>query len=108
RLRGVLTSDGPIAAGHVVLTGGPELAEVGRLAGVRIPAGGARHQVAVTERHPDLDPARMPMVFDLPSGLYWRPEEHGVLFGMSNPDEAPGPALDIDQAYLAKMRARLA
>ena len=29
----------------------------------------------------------MPMVFDLAAGLYWRPEEGGLLFGMSNPDE---------------------
>ena len=108
--RGVVveTSQGPIHAGLVVLTGGPKLAEVGRLAGLRIPAGGARHQVAVTERHPDLDPARVPMVFDLAAGLYWRPEEGGLLFGMSNPDEPPGENREVDEEYLAKMRARLA
>src|SRR5207247_11118867 len=49
----VQTSQGRIGAGLVVLTGGPKLASVGRLAGIRIPAGGVRHQVAVTERHPD-------------------------------------------------------
>ena len=108
--RGVVveTSQGRIGAGLVVLTGGPKLAEVGRLAGLRIPAGGARHQVAVTERHPDLDPARVPMVFDLAAGLYWRPEEGGLLFGMSNPDEPPGENREVDEEYLAKMRARLA
>jgi sarcosine oxidase, subunit beta len=104
---GVDTSDGRIDAGLVVLTGGPKLAEVGRLAGLRIPAGGVRHQVAVTERHPDLDPARVPMVFDLAAGLYWRPEEGGLLFGMSNPDEPPGTNREVDEAYLARMRARL-
>jgi sarcosine oxidase, subunit beta len=102
------TSGGPIEAGLVVLTGGPKLAAVGRLAGIRIPAGGARHQVAVTERHPDLDPALVPMVFDLAAGLYWRPEEGGLLFGMSNPDEPPGENREVDEAYLATMRARLA
>src|SRR5579862_8424822 len=105
---GVETSDGRIDAGLVVLTGGPKLAEVGRLAGLRIPAGGVRHQVAVTERHPDLEPGRVPMVFDLAAGLYWRPEEGGLLFGMSNPDEPPGENREIDEDYLAKMRARLA
>jgi len=105
--RGVDTSGGRIDAGLVVLTGGPKLAEVGRLAGLRIPAGGVRHQVAVTERHPDLDPARVPMVFDLAAGLYWRPEEGGLLFGMSNPDEPPGTNREVDEAYLARMRARL-
>jgi sarcosine oxidase subunit beta len=104
----VETSQGRIGAGLVVLTGGPKLAAVGALAGLRIPAGGARHQVAVTERHPDLDPARVPMVFDLAAGLYWRPEEGGLLFGMSNPDEPPGENREVDEGYLAKMRARLA
>jgi len=104
----VETSQGRIDAGLVVLTGGPKLAEVGRLAGLRIPVGGVRHQVAVTERHPDLDPARVPMVFDLAAGLYWRPEEGGLLFGMSNPDEPPGENREVDEEYLAKMRARLA
>jgi sarcosine oxidase, subunit beta len=104
----VETSRGPVSAGLVVLTGGPKLAQVGRLAGLRIPAGGVRHQVAVTERHPDLHPARVPMVFDLAEGLYWRPEEGGLLFGMSNPDEPPGENREVDDQYLAKMRARLA
>jgi sarcosine oxidase subunit beta len=80
---------------------------VGALAGIRIPAGGVRHQVAVTEQHPDLHPARVPMVFDLTAGLYWRPEEGGLLFGMSNPDEPPGENRSVDHDYLARMRARL-
>jgi sarcosine oxidase subunit beta len=104
----VETSGGTIDAGLVVLTGGPKLAAVGRLAGLRIPAGGVRHQVAVTERHPELDPTRVPMVFDLAAGLYWRPEEGGLLFGMSNPEEPPGDNREVDEGYLAKMRARLA
>jgi sarcosine oxidase, subunit beta len=105
---GVETSRGRIDSPLVVLTGGPELAEVGALAGVPIPAGGVRHQVAVTQPHPDLDPSRLPMVFDLAAGLYWRPEEKGLLFGMSNPDERPGPAACVDERYLARMRERLA
>jgi sarcosine oxidase, subunit beta len=108
QVSGVETSVGRITAPLVVLTGGPRLAEVGALAGIRIPAGGVRHQVAVTEPHPDLDPARVPMVFDLRAGLYWRPEEGGLLFGMSNPDELPGETVSVDEAYLARMRERLA
>jgi sarcosine oxidase subunit beta len=104
---GVQTSAGPITAPLVVLTGGPELASVGRLAGVTIPAGAVRHQVAVTEPHPDLAPSRLPMVFDLSVGLYWRPEDGGMLFGMSNPDEPPGEARSVDTAYLERIRERL-
>jgi sarcosine oxidase, subunit beta len=62
----------------------------------------------VTGRHPDLDPSRVPMVFDLSAGLYWRPEEGGLLFGMSNPAEPPGDNREIDHDYLARMRDRLA
>jgi sarcosine oxidase, subunit beta len=104
---GVRTSAGPIAAPLVVLTGGPELAAVGRLAGITIPAGAVRHQVAVTEQHPDLAPSRLPMLFDLAVGLYWRPEDGGMLFGMSNPDEAPGEARCVDTEYLELIRQRL-
>jgi sarcosine oxidase subunit beta len=48
------------------------------------------------------------MVFDVPSGLYWRPEEGGLLWGMSNPDEPPGENRAIDFTYLARMRERMA
>jgi sarcosine oxidase, subunit beta len=108
QVRGVTTSDGEIRAPLVVLTGGPKLAQVGALAGIRIPAGGVRHQVAVTQQHPDLHPSRVPMVFDLSAGLYWRPEEGGLLFGMSNPAEPPGENRTVDLDYLDLMRARLA
>ena len=105
---GVETSAGPIATDRVVLTGGPKLRAVGALAGIRIPVGGVRHQVAVTEPHPDFEPSRLPMVFDLVAGLYWRAEERGLLFGMSNPDEPEGKATEIDLPYLDRMRGRLA
>lgn len=105
---GVQTSAGTIATSRVVLTGGPSLAAVGTAAGVRIPAGGVRHQVVVTESHPDFAPERLPMVFDVASGIYWRPYEGGVLWGMSNPEERPGEATEFDDAYFALMRARMA
>jgi sarcosine oxidase, subunit beta len=105
---GVQTSAGPIGTSRVVLTGGPQLGAVGRLAGISIPAGAVRHQVAVTEPHPDLAPSRLPMLFDLAAGLYWRPEEGGMLFGMSNPNEPPGEARTVDVPYLEQMRRRLA
>src|SRR5689334_6295282 len=82
RVTAVRTSRGRIATPLVVLTGGPKLAEVGRLAGLQIPVGGVRHQVAVTVRHAGLEPSCLPMVFDVSGGLYWRPEDGGLLFGM--------------------------
>lgn len=107
RVVGVNTSEGPIDTGRVVLTGGPQLAEVGARAGGRIPAGGARHQVVVTAPLP-LDVHELPMVFDVTSGIYWRPgEAGGLLWGMSNPDELPGPATDFDTGYFLTAQKRI-
>ena len=108
RVTGVRTSAAEIATSRVVLTGGPSLAAVGAAAGVRIPSGGARHQVVVTESHPDFAPERLPMVFDVASGIYWRPCEGGVMWGMSNPEEQPGEATEFDGAYYARMNERMA
>ena len=108
RVVGVDTSDGPIDTERVVLTGGPQLAEVGVTAGGRIPAGGTRHQVVVTAPVLGLDVYQLPMVFDITSGIYWRPgESGGLLWGMSNPDEPPGVANDFDTVYYRKARDRI-
>jgi sarcosine oxidase, subunit beta len=107
RVVGVETSTGPISTPRVVLTGGPTLASVGQLAGMRVPAGAVRHQVVVTEPHPDLAPERLPMIFDVASGIYWRPEEGGLMWGMSNPDEPPGEAKMFDWDYYGVMAKRI-
>jgi sarcosine oxidase, subunit beta len=103
----VETSDGTIATERVLLTGGPKLREVGKLVGARLFVGAVRHQVAVTEPHEAFDVERQPMVFENAVGLYWRLEEGGLLFGMSNPDEAPGTAREVDWPYLHEMEERM-
>ncbi|MFL5643085.1 MAG: NAD(P)/FAD-dependent oxidoreductase [Chloroflexota bacterium] len=108
RVTAVETDAGTIETDRVLLTGGPSLRAVGRLAGVRIPVGAARHSVAVLEPHPAFDVERLPMVFDIGAGLYWRVEEGGLLFGWSDPDEAPGEARRIDWDFYDAMRRRLA
>jgi sarcosine oxidase subunit beta len=108
RVIGVETERGVIDTERVLLTGGPSLRSVGRLAGLRIPAGAARHTVAVLEPHPAFDVPRMPMVFDIGAGLYWRLEEGGLLFGWSDPDEVPGEARAIDWDAYERTREQLA
>ena len=108
RVVGVETDQGMIETERVLLTGGPSLRAVGKLAGLRIPVGAARHTVAVLEPHPAFDVARMPMVFDIGRGLYWRLEEGGLLFGWSDPDEQPGEAREVDWTFYERMRERLA
>jgi sarcosine oxidase subunit beta len=104
---GVETSSGTIATERVLLTGGPTLRAIGKLVGARFFVGAVRHQVAVTEPHEAFDVERQPMVFENAVGLYWRLEEGGLLFGMSNPDERPGPAREVDWPYLEEMKARM-
>jgi sarcosine oxidase subunit beta len=108
RVVGVETDAGVIDTDRVLLTGGPSLRAVGALAGLRIPAGAARHTVAVLEPHEAFAVDRMPMVFDIGAGLYWRLEEGGLLFGWSDPDERPGEAREVDWAAYERYRARLA
>jgi sarcosine oxidase subunit beta len=107
RVTGVITPGGVIATERVILTGGPTLRAVGRLVDAKIFVGGARHQIAITEPHPAFEAERLPMVFDVGAGIYWRPEEGGLLWGMSNPNETPGPAREIDWPYLRRMERRL-
>ena len=80
---------------------------VAATAGARAWVGYVRHQVAVTERSDALHTDTTAMAFDLDAGLYWRPEEGGFLFGMSNPKEPPGPGRSIDWPYLRSMQRRL-
>jgi sarcosine oxidase subunit beta len=108
RVTGVETTAGTIGTERVLLTGGPSLREVGRLAGARLWVGAARHQVAVSAPHPEFDVERQAMVFDMGAGLYWRLEEGGLLWGMSNPNETLGEARELDMAHLRRMQRRLA
>jgi len=108
RVVAVETDAGSIATDRVILTGGPSLRAVGRLAGMRIPVGAVRHSVAVLEPHEAFAVDRQPMVFDIGEGLYWRLEEGGLLFGWSDPSDRPGDAREIDWAAYETMRRRLA
>jgi sarcosine oxidase subunit beta len=109
RVTGVDTPRGTIATERVIVTGGPSLRrDVGALLDARIPVGAARHQCVVSEPHEAFDVDRLPMVFDIGAGIYWRLHEGGLLWGMSNPDETPGQARAIDWDYLRRMQRRLA
>ena len=66
--------------------------QVGRLAGNGIPSRGGPPHRWRARAHAAFDVESVPMVFDIGAGLYWRLEEGGLLFGWSNPDEAPGEA----------------
>jgi sarcosine oxidase subunit beta len=108
RVVGVEAPAGRIATERIVMTGGPSLRAVGELAGLALPVGPVRHMVALTEPIATVDTGALPMAYAVAEGVYWRPEEGGLLFGASKPDEAPGEAREIDLDFLGEMRALLA
>ena len=108
RVTGVETTAGTIATERVILAGGVGQGTLTALTGgPPAPVGGARHQIAVTSPHPALAGDPLPMAFELATGLYWRQEEGGILFGMSNPLEEPGEARAVDWDNLSAIRMRL-
>jgi glycine/D-amino acid oxidase-like deaminating enzyme len=100
---------GTFEAERVVDAGGPRGArDIGGMVGVEVPVMAVRHQIVsfpyVREgaEHP------FPLVFNVGKGYYWRPEEQGVLLGMSNPvdeaDETGRYQIDFDWDYYEGLR----
>ena len=107
RVTGVQTAGSVIATDRVILAGGVAQRALAAMAGRPVPVGGARHHVFVTSPSRAVSQRPMSMGFDVAAGLYWRQEEDGLLFGISDPDEAPGEARSIDPAAQRRARARL-
>ncbi len=80
RVQGVRTDRGDVECEIVVNAGGIFAAEIGRLAGVRIPLLPMSHQYLVTEAIADI-PAGMPSLRDPDLLVYFRPEGRGLLMG---------------------------
>jgi glycine/D-amino acid oxidase-like deaminating enzyme len=107
RVTGVKVGDRVIATERVILAGGVGQRALAGLAGGPVPVGGARHHVFVTSPARVLGPRPMAMGFDVGAGLYWRQEEGGLLFGISDPEEVPGEARCIDPEAERRARRRL-
>jgi sarcosine oxidase, subunit beta len=105
---GVVTPAGTVATERVILAGGVGQGALAALTGGPAPpVGGSRHHVFVTSPAPELDGGPLPMGFDLAAGLYWRQEEGGLLFGVSDPAEEQGEARAIDERTQRAARERL-
>jgi glycine cleavage system aminomethyltransferase T/glycine/D-amino acid oxidase-like deaminating enzyme len=84
RVRGVGTDRGDIEAEVVVNCGGIYAAEIGRLAGIRIPLVPMSHQYVVTEQMegiPEPGSAILPSLRDPDHLVYYRQEGRGLLMG---------------------------
>jgi sarcosine oxidase, subunit beta len=105
----VETVQGTFEAERVVDAGGPRGARyVGAMVGVEVPVMAVRHQIVNFPYVPEGAAHPFPLVFNVGKGYYWRPEEQGVLLGMSNPvdeaDETGRYQIDFDWDYLEGLR----
>jgi len=105
----VQTTRGPFEADRVVNAAGPRGARrIGAMLGIDVPVSAARHQIVSFTERPAAMPANFPMIFVLSQGYYLRPDEQGVLLGMSNPEEHADPTerflLEFDWAYYERLK----
>ena len=93
RVRGVQTEWGPIEAEVVVNAGGMFAAEIGRMAGVRVPIVPFAHEYLVTqpfrERGSDGERTHLPTLRDPDLLIYFREEGDGLIMGGYERGSAP-------------------
>jgi sarcosine oxidase subunit beta len=105
----VQTPRGELESERLLNAGGARGSQtIGEMLGMDVPVSAARHTVVTFPTTGPLVSNPFPMCFMLTEGMYWRPEEQGILLGFSNPDEQVDTSeryqLDFDRAYLDKMR----
>jgi glycine cleavage system aminomethyltransferase T/glycine/D-amino acid oxidase-like deaminating enzyme len=101
RVRGVRTERGDIAAEVVVNAGGMYAAEIGRMAGVRIPVIPMSHQYLVTQPFRERDGTHLPTLRDPDLLIYYREEGQGLVMGgyerQSEPAFLPNGTSGLDE-----------
>jgi glycine cleavage system aminomethyltransferase T/glycine/D-amino acid oxidase-like deaminating enzyme len=89
RARGVQTEWGPIEAEVVVDAGGMFAAEIGRMAGVRVPVVPFAHEYLVTQPFHDRGGGHLPTLRDPDLLVYYREEGDGLVMGGYERSSAP-------------------
>jgi 4-methylaminobutanoate oxidase (formaldehyde-forming) len=89
RVRGVQTEWGPIEAEVVVNAGGMFAAEIGRMAGVRVPVVPFAHEYLVTQPFRERDDGHLPTLRDPDLLVYYREEGGGLVMGGYERRSAP-------------------
>ena len=89
RVHRVHTDKGDIEADVVVNAGGMYAAEIGRLAGVRVPIVPFAHEYLVTQPFRERDGSHLPTMRDPDLLIYFREEGGGLVMGGYERDSAP-------------------
>jgi glycine cleavage system aminomethyltransferase T/glycine/D-amino acid oxidase-like deaminating enzyme len=93
-VRGVETEWGPIEAEVVVDAGGMFAAEIGRMAGVRVPVVPFAHEYLVTQPFHDRAGGHLPTLRDPDLLVYYREEGDGLVMGGYERSSAPWSVRD--------------
>lgn len=101
RVTGVRTSDGALATRTVFDCAGAWSAEIGRMAGALVPVLPYRRHIFMTDAMPVV-PRTTPMTVDFATSFYFHPEGDGVLFGMSDREEASTFSQDVNWGFLER------
>jgi len=111
RVAGIRTESGRrVAAGHVVLAGGPFTRRLSEAAGAPLPVESRRRHGLILHLPPGTIDPSWPMVVDADLGLYWRPRPEGLFVGWEKAlpwDQRPTEPMDpvpSDLAYLEQVR----
>ena len=107
RVQRVRTDRGDIAADVVVNAGGMYAAEIGRLAGVRIPVIPFAHEYLITQPLDERPDGRLPTMRDPDLQIYFREEVGGLVMGGYERNSAPWSLRDGLDAIPPDFNGRL-
>jgi glycine/D-amino acid oxidase-like deaminating enzyme len=102
QIRAVATALGRVETNAVVCAAGVWSRAVGEMAEVELPVEPYLREVGFTAPVERL-PEAIPMTIDFTSGFYFHREGPGLLFGMADPDQAPGLDAPTDPDWLLKV-----
>jgi len=103
-IRRVATSLDTVETNVVVCAAGVWSPSLARLVGVDLPVEPYLREIGFTGPEAAL-PERIPLTIDFSTGFYFHREGPGLLFGMADPDQAPGFDAPSDRTWLEKVLA---
>ena len=101
-IRAVATARGTIATSTVVCAAGPWSPALTAPLGVELPVNPVLREIGFTAPVEGL-PEAFPLTVDFSTGFYFHREGPGLLFGLADPDQAPGFDAASDPAWLEKV-----
>lgn len=101
------TQQGPCTTRTVIIAAGAWSARLGAMLGVHLPVEPVRRQIGLTPQLSRPHPT-VPFTLDLSTTLYFHNNRHGLLLGISDPDEPPGYSRDVDHGWIAAFDAAAA